>query len=152
MSPNGTSGPCSETASRATATSYAAGVDKKDPELLLSAFHPDGRLSDPYNDATQVGHDQIRGVLGMLAKFVTTYHIVGNTRYDIDGDTATGEAYCLAHKILPDAQAIVGAVRYQDKYSRRNGEWRLDDRTVIIDWTRTDTVSLNAAGTEIVGA
>ncbi|GAA3828298.1 hypothetical protein GCM10022403_071960 [Streptomyces coacervatus] len=56
------------------------------------------------------------------------------------GDTATGEVYCLAHH-LKDGQVLVTVIRYQDNYSRQDGEWRLDDRTVITDWQHTDAVA-----------
>src|SRR5947209_7068456 len=90
---------------RSLAEKYASGVDRRDRDTFLAAFHPDGLLvqldqKDPLLViATRRGHDELGDVTELIARYDTTFHFIGNTRYEIDGDRATGEVYCLAHHL-----------------------------------------------------
>lgn len=78
---------------------FAAGQDRRDPDLFLSAFAPDAAL-----DFTQpaerfgaevpvmVGRDTIAGILDVLEPLVTS-HTVTNPRVRVEGDRA--EVSCL---------------------------------------------------------
>jgi hypothetical protein len=135
---------------RSLAEYYAAGVDRRDRDLFLRAFHPDGGivLLD-YTDPTQVrgtrtGHAELADVTELIARYDKTFHFIGNTRYTIDGDRATGEVYCVAHHLTPDRHGgtdHVMMIRYQDSYSRRDGRWGIDERRLITDWTETRTAN-----------
>src|SRR5437870_10229203 len=87
---------------RTLAESYASGVDRRDRDTFLSAFHPDGVLvlldsTDPTQvTATRSGHAELSDVTELIARYAKTFHMLGNARYEIDGDRATGEVYCLA--------------------------------------------------------
>ncbi|MGW0948911.1 nuclear transport factor 2 family protein [Streptomyces sp. NPDC002623] len=131
-----------ESALQDVLTRNATGTDRLDRELMLSAFHPEGRLIVPSMDFVAEGHDQVGDLLKLQSQFDKTFHFIGNTRFDIadSGDTATGEIYVLAHH-LKDGQVRVSAIRYQDSYSRQDGEWRIDERTIHIEWNHThDTI------------
>lgn len=67
-----------EFALQAVAARYAAGIDRRDPELLRSAFHPKARLAIPAMDVVMEGHDQLPGVLQPLSQFEKTFHFLGN--------------------------------------------------------------------------
>src|SRR5262245_24948124 len=129
---------------RSLAEAYAAGVDRRDADLFLSAFHPDGELllldySDPsVVRGTRRGHAELGDVTELIAQYEKTFHFLGNTRYELDGDRATGEVYCLAHHLNPNRHGgtdWVMLIRYQDTYSRRDGRWGIDERRLITDWT-----------------
>jgi len=131
---------------RALGERYAAGVDRRDRELFLSAFHADGVLvlldrADPTQvTATRRGHGELGVVTELIAHYDKTFHLIGNARFDVDGDRATGEVYCLAHHLTPDRHGgtdYVMMIRYQDVYSRRDGHWGIDERRLITDWTET---------------
>jgi hypothetical protein len=125
-----------ELALRAAAVRYAAGVDQRDPALFLSALHPKAHLRVPATGFEADGHEQLAGVVERMKTYDKTFHFIGNTRYDIGDDTATGEVYCLAHH-LTGKQTLVLVIRYQDTYSRAGDDWRIDDRTVVVDWSYT---------------
>lgn len=122
---------------------YAAGADRRDAELFVSAFVPDGRLrrydpSDaPEPSSDRRGRDALAEVPGLLARYARTFHLLGQARYDVDGDHATGEVYCLAHHLTDDAPPIVHVmhIRYLDTYLRLDGRWGIEDRRVLVDWT-----------------
>jgi hypothetical protein len=133
---------------RALADTYAAGVDRRDRELFVSAFHPDATLyvhapGDPDTvTGTRHGHDELGEITTLIARYDRTYHFVGNARYELDGDHGTGEVYGMAHHLTPDRHGgtdYVMLMRYLDTYSRRDGAWRIDERHCLTDWTEVRT-------------
>lgn len=141
------------TALRTLAEQYARAVDTRDAELLLNVFAPDARLR-VYNPAgvepprsDRRGHDQLARITKSIARYAKTFHLVGNASYDLAGDDATGEVYCIAHHLSTDGDTAtddVMYIRYHDTYHRNGGEWRITDRRVDVDWTesRPATVAL----------
>jgi hypothetical protein len=71
--------------------------------------------------------------------FIRTCHFLGQTRYMLDGDEASGTVYCQASHLLADGEdeiSYVMNIRYEDRYGRTPEEgWRLAQRTAWIDWT-----------------
>ncbi|WP_328473224.1 nuclear transport factor 2 family protein [Actinoplanes sp. NBC_00393] len=118
------------------AARYAAGVDRRDRELLLSTMHPQARVHIPARRIELVGHEQIPRLLELLARFEKTFHLVGNACYEVDGDTASGEVYCQAHH-LRSGLDFTTINRYQDVYARTDDGWRFTERIILIDWTYT---------------
>ena len=60
----------------------------------------------------------------------------------MDGDIAQVESYVLAWHPVYDEQAgrethALAGGRYLDRFERRDGEWKIADRRVVLDWTRT---------------
>jgi len=135
---------------RALGEQYAWAVDRRDPDALLAVFHPDGALvlldqADPtIVTATRRGHDELADITKLIARYDKTFHFVGTARYEVDGDRATGEVYCLAHHLTSNRHGgtdFVMLIRYQDTYSRRDGIWAFDERRLITDWTETRTAN-----------
>jgi hypothetical protein len=65
-------------------------------------------------------------------------HFIGNQIVDIDADTAWAEHYTRAyHRILPTPEAESSdwhmCLRYIDRADRRNGEWRIGHRVMLLD-------------------
>jgi hypothetical protein len=121
---------------RELAARYAAGVDRRDRELLLSTMHPQARVRIPATRIELAGHEQIPRLLELLARFERTFHLVGNACYEVDGDAASGEVYCQAHH-LSSGQDFTTINRYQDVYARAGDGWRITERIILIDWTYT---------------
>jgi ketosteroid isomerase-like protein len=125
---------------------YAAGVDRRDRTLFLSAFHPDATLTvvrigpDGHEqDSVRTGHDELGTIPGIIARYDKTFHFVGNHRCVLDGDQATGEVYCTAHHLNPGLHGgtdYTMLIRYQDTYRRgSDGTWLIASRRVVVDWT-----------------
>lgn len=122
---------------------YAAGADRRDIELFVSAFLPEGRLRrfDPSDAAAPVtdrrGHDSLAEIPGLLARYAHTFHHLGQARYEVDGDVASGEVYCVATHVSADHpfEANVMHIRYVDRYRNVDGRWGIEDRRVLVDWS-----------------
>ena len=110
---------------RSLADTYAAGVDRRDAELFVQAFH-DGavlaaRRATPTRSPATGGRESWRRSR-RSSRYERTYHFVGNARYELDGDRATGEVYGMAHHLTPDCHGgtdFVMLIRYLDTYERR---------------------------------
>jgi uncharacterized protein (TIGR02246 family) len=129
---------------RALAERYAQAADRNRPELLDAIMTDDVVLDGP--GFTMTGLEQVRGFPAVLAqRFRGTRHVVHNQTVEVDGERATGETYCTASHLLRDsAHALVWHLRYQDTYRRKQGQWRIARRTVVLDWTETTPVDLPA--------
>jgi hypothetical protein len=139
---------------RELAERYAAGVDRRDTELFLSAFDPEqGRLfvfdpsESPEPRGTRRGRDELADVITAIARYDRTFHMLGNARYDIADDTATGEVYCIAHHLAASPSHEGGAptdhvmyIRYRDDYGRDPHGWRIVERRVLVDWRETRSI------------
>jgi hypothetical protein len=138
---------------RGVAERYAQGVDRRDRDTFLSAFHPDATLrvrsaSGAEDRSSEMrGHEEIGRVTDVIARYPKTYHVLGQSTYEIDGESAVGEVYCIAHHLTPDRHGgtnYVMYIRYEDRYRRNEGTWRIESRRVIVDWTELRTA--NPAG------
>jgi hypothetical protein len=125
------------------AARYAAGADRRDSDLFISAFLPEGRLrryepaDAPAPASDRGGHAALAEVPSLLGRYAQTFHHLGQARYELDGDVATGEVYCLAHHLTDDDPPVVHVlhIRYADRYRRVDGRWGIEDRRVLVDWT-----------------
>jgi 3-phenylpropionate/cinnamic acid dioxygenase small subunit len=130
---------------------YAAGVDRRDEDLFLSAFDPDATLTvvrtapdGAEKISVRTGHDELRAIPHLIARYTKTFHFVGNHRIRIVGDAATGEVYCTAHHLTVEPEGgrdYVMFIRYQDAYRQDSaGQWLIASRRLVVDWTETHAV------------
>jgi ketosteroid isomerase-like protein len=128
---------------RDLAERYASGVDLRDADLYISAFLPDATLyvHDTKGDVTgtRVGHEELAKIPTLIKQYDKTFHFLGQSRYEINGDEATGEVYCMAHHLSPDRHGgtnFVMYMRYFDTYRRdETGTWKIATRHATSDWT-----------------
>ena len=74
---------------------YTRGIDRMDPDLVRSCYHPDA-----YDDhgAFQGGTEEfVAWFQQALSFFERTMHFVGNQLVEVDGDIAHAESYCVAY-------------------------------------------------------
>ena len=132
-----------ERALRRLVESWAQAADRLDADLFASIVTTDVVLE---NGAFRMeGRDQMRGIPAMLtARFLGTIHYVMNHVVTIKGEHASGETYSLAYHRYdaPDGTPMTldWAIRYQDRYRRENGEWRIAYRRLIVDWEKRTPV------------
>lgn len=123
---------------------YASAADRRDRDAFLSVFAPDARLTvsrDGAGDRTMAGHDALASIPVSLGRFERTFHLLGQARYSVDRDRATGEVYCVAHHLASGTNTVM-YIRYADEYGRdASGAWRIADRRVQVDWTETRPVT-----------
>jgi hypothetical protein len=118
-------------------TRYARGVDRDDPELVRSAYHP---------DAVEDHGAYVGGVDGLVS-FLAAAHrpfpgyqrYVTNSTVDIDDDRAGAhaESYYLCVLRQKGSGLLANGGRYIDRLSRRDGQWRIANRVVVMEWEGT---------------
>ncbi|ANI90603.1 hypothetical protein A9P82_04060 [Arachidicoccus ginsenosidimutans] len=86
----------------------------------------------------QQGREVLEKAFGVLKQYEITTHFNGQSTAVINGDSAFGEAYCLAHHIKTEygkRTLLIMSIRYHDKYVKQNGKWLFSERDLFIDWT-----------------
>jgi hypothetical protein len=80
---------------------------------------------------------------GFTADVKRSYHMNGQQVVKIDGDTATGIAYCQVKLVSEeDGKEVVmeHSIRYNDKYVRQNGTWLISERISHFNITEKRTL------------
>ena len=114
----------------------ARGVDRGDPELTMSAFHEDASVvTGVFNGDAKTFSVEVNTLLDTVSPRVA--HTITNQWIDIKGDHAVGEIYVVAyqHVVGEDPQDVLTGGRYLDRYERRDGVWKISQRTFVMDWT-----------------
>jgi ketosteroid isomerase-like protein len=112
---------------------YCRGVDRRDPELVTSCYHPDAyddHLGRVYTGET-VGQGLVDWMNEIMVK--TSHNITTNT-IKVFGDTAGSESYTTSMHIQKGDGAnhtLLSVARYIDRFERRHGEWRIANRLVV---------------------
>jgi 3-phenylpropionate/cinnamic acid dioxygenase small subunit len=121
---------------RDTLMRYCRGVDRGETGLVASAFHP-GAV-DQRGAKAELAMDMARKTRARLDGFTqVANHNLDNITIERDGDRANVESYFSAW--VPDQTAtgetqlyhIIG--RYLDRFERREGQWKIVQRLVVVD-------------------
>lgn len=116
---------------------YARGIDRADEEALISSYWPDAYDCHGAYEGPVMGFiDRVRNAWSRGPRNI---HHVTNILIDFQSqDRAHVEAYFLALQrgTTPDgvASQVMLSGRYCDIFTQRNGEWRVQHRTVVYDW------------------
>lgn len=113
---------------------YSRGIDRHDDDIIASAFHPDAIDS----------HGSFKGSIAEFIRFANdghekstfshTHNVTCHT-VEIDGDVAHAESYVIFALRLRDGETVhVGGGRYIDKLEKRDGEWKISLRKLVMDW------------------
>jgi hypothetical protein len=132
----------SEAAIKDVHVRYCRANDRMDEELMRSCFHPDAVIE--LHETLDV---EAFIALGrqVLAQYVVTWHNTGNQLVEVEGDGAWAEHYTTSsHRSAADESGperdFVASGRYVDRMERRDGEWRIAKRIMLLDYSRTDPV------------
>jgi SnoaL-like domain len=126
-----------EQAIREVLQDYCRGVDRVDPALIRSCFHPGATIDFPGIWAGPADEWADVACQGHLA-YASQAHQLTNVTVAVDGDTAASEGYVLARvRSYPDESGrrvdMVISGRYLDRLSKRYGRWAIDHRTFASD-------------------
>ena len=115
---------------------YCRGIDRMDRELTLACWHEDGTDSHG-NLYTGTAQGFVDWVWPVHEGMERTQHTIHNILIEVHGDDAYSESYWTVHLRVPAGDGledIVGAGRYTDHFTRRDGTWKIQHRDVIYDW------------------
>ena len=120
---------------------YIMGVDRHDNEIILSAYHADA--IDEHGSAVNPMPDFADWVNNGHASWTRAHtHNLTTHSCQIEGDVAHAETYVLAGLAASDESHVrLCGARYVDRLERREGEWKISLRKVIIDWIMTGDAS-----------
>jgi len=122
---------------------YAHATDQCEPDRAASLFTEDALLT-LFMDGAQAeataehrGRPAIAAAVGSVSRYDTTTHFLGQRTFEVDGEQARGESYCLAYHVRKKPGLLVNvvlAIRYLDTCVRRDGRWLFSERVLIADW------------------
>jgi hypothetical protein len=119
---------------------YAKALDWLDLPRLKQCFWEDGHVD--YGFFVGNAHEWCDVVMPIEASSLHRFHYVFNILVDLDGDRATVESNSLAGSRRPGGDADDAPVmqslhgsRYLDIVERRDDQWRILERTVLLEFT-----------------
>ena len=130
---------------------YAHCADRRDANGQMSLFTADTRFVVYMNakDATPSqelhSREALAPVFAELNKYEATTHFLGqSTIFTLTEDSATGEAYCLAHHVTLEGgkrRLMLASLRYLDTFVKNDGSWLFAERRLYVDWMEERALS-----------
>lgn len=133
---------------------HSRGVDRADAGLLADCYHPDGTVDYRFYAGPA---PEFAAILCAAQKAgPVTLHRTAQMWIETEGDHAVSESYIMAYASSAgeggpeehgrSTQHLICG-RYLDRHERRDGRWRMNHRTYVLD------TSLNwAGGPEVIAA
>ena len=123
---------------------YCRGVDRGDVDLLRDVYHEDA--IDDHGTFQGDGRAFAEHLVSATKdRWLASQHLLHQSNFDIDGDTAYVETYFTAHHRVrgetggSEVLETFGG-RYVDRLERRDGAWRIARRQVVHDWSRVQEI------------
>jgi SnoaL-like domain len=118
---------------------YCRGLDRLDEAMLREVYWPDA--TDDHITYSGPAEGFIEVAREMLSAIPRTQHLLGNMLIEMRDDaSADCESYFQAYHLIEDENSgshdLVVAGRYVDRFEKRNDEWRIAQRSIIVDWFR----------------
>jgi hypothetical protein len=119
---------------------YSRGVDRCDEDMLRSVYWEDAW--DDHVLFTGAREELIAWVMPLLRAMEASQHTIGNILIRLHGDHADVESYYHGYHRLNDGMKSFDSLqagRYVDRFEKRDDEWRIAKRKVVVDWFRDYT-------------
>jgi len=130
---------------------YAHCADRRDAKGQMSLFTADTHFvvymnaKDPTPSQELHSREALAPVFAELNKYEATTHFLGqSTIFTLTEDSATGEAYCLAHHVTLEGgkrRLMLASLRYLDTFVKNDGSWRFAERRLYVDWMEERALS-----------
>lgn len=122
---------------------YAFCADTRDAQGQMALFTEDtnfvvfmdAKASEPTMTINK--RSDLFPVFDNLNSYRATMHFNGQKNVQLNGDSATGLAYCIAHhQTIEDGvqKLMIAYIKYHDKFVKQNGEWFFAERKLMVDW------------------
>ena len=125
---------------------YARCADRRNAEGQKALFTADTRfavyMDGEGSEATYVldGREALTPVFADLNRYETRTHFNVQSTVTLDGDSATGESYTIAHHLYTEngeRKIMVASLPYLDAFAKIDGRWYFAERKLLVDWTET---------------
>ena len=122
---------------------YCRGIDRADEAALRSAYWPDA--IDNHGSYNGPVEGFVEWAKAVWAKGPRNIHSISNVLIEFRSTTtAHVESYFSALQRGAGGDGVVRQFllsgRYCDVFEKRNGEWRVAERTVVFDWVEAQAV------------
>lgn len=124
---------------------YCHAIDRRRWDLLSHCFHDDATYR--FGAIEGGWREFVTAARAVIEPMRISHHQTGNILFRVSGEEAETETYFTAwHRIPADAPAdapfagngmerdLVIAGRYVDRFTRRDGDWRIAHRIGLTDW------------------
>ncbi len=111
------------------------GEDRRDASLIRSGYWPDAVFD--FGIFTGNFEEYLAWVVPGSPAVTNTLHTLGQTLISLRGSSAATETHVTCyHRMNLGAQErdVTMAGRYLDRLEKRDGQWRIIQRTLIYDW------------------
>lgn len=116
---------------RRLADLYCHAVDRGDL-VLLRSLYTDDAVDEHGGMFTGTADEYVAWLPRMLAAVDALRHEITSALYVVDGDRAQGQLVNTAYHRTGDREVVLGG-RYLDTYARRDGVWRIQHRSLVLD-------------------
>lgn len=130
---------------------YAHCADRRDEKGQMALFTTDSHFvvymnaKDPKPSHELHSREALAPVFADLNQYAATMHFIGqSTIFSLNGNHATGEAYCIAHHLTMDGEKrrlMVAYLRYRDTFAKMDGAWLFAERLLYVDWLEERALS-----------
>jgi hypothetical protein len=131
---------------RETLVRYAAGIDRRDWDLMLSCFTDDVWAIFQGNDLGR-GRGNILAYINSAAsgfRIVSSMHFLGNMYIELAGERATADTYGIGYLVFDSGTGPTLRVRHlhylDDLVRSSDGSWLIEKRILTNDWERLTPV------------
>jgi SnoaL-like domain len=127
---------------------YAHCADRRDSEGQKALFTENTRfvvyMGGEGSEPTYAldGREALNPVFADLNKYEATTHFNGQSTVTLNGTTATGESYTIAHRLYTDngvRKIMIASLRYLDTFTKIDRMWYFAERNLVVDWSETRT-------------
>jgi len=130
---------------------YAHCADRRDANGQMSLFtagthfvvYMNARDATPSRELRS--REALAPIFAELNKYEATTHFLGqSTIFTLTEDSATGEAYCLAHHVTLEGgkrRLMLASLRYLDTFVKNDGSWLFAERRLYVDWMEERALS-----------
>lgn len=117
---------------------YCHAVDRCDPDLLRTVYWPEA--TDDHIFWKGNAEAFVDFCIPVLRSRDQTLHAISNILIRIEGNEARVQSYYNAYERLVKKDGSRNDVtmfgRYLDRMEKRDGDWRIAERKVVMDWWR----------------
>ncbi len=119
-----------------TIVSHSRGIDRLDKKILQEVYWKDAEVD--YGTFKGSAYEFIDLVIPALKEmYLLTQHKVSNTLISFKKDLAYSETYVTANHLSKDEKTEMTFLgRYLDKMEKRDKDWRILHRKVVMDWNQ----------------
>lgn len=131
---------------------YCRGIDRRDFDLVRSCYHPEAQ--DHHGSFSGTVEEYIAWVDKLTARYRFTMHFVANVLIEFpEADSpgspdsraaneehlsAASETYGISLHRSDDPKPYMNLAtgfRYLDRFEKRNGRWKIAERTAVGEWS-----------------